>query len=184
MCLFGERGRSRGRHPARTILCCFSYKNLLCWKGVSWFCHALTTPQQVSLQNSCFRSCMPSEGWWWGQFLTPVKPQHLSARSLSSMRQHFLAGSWFYLLLTKGPSKSSFKKMQWKKGRFQPNGGWFLWLNKGVGQVFVLWMSWSEFTTCKPISLFQTNSSCRGSHSKAFVRTAGGVGSLRYHRGI
>lgn len=89
------------------------------------------------------------------------------------MRWHFHAGSWFYLLLANWPSKSSFKELQRKNRRFQPNGGWLLWLNKGVGQVFVVRMPLSEFTTCKPISLFQTNSASRGSHSKAFVLTAG-----------
>lgn len=40
-------------------------------------------------------------------------------------------------------------------------------------------MPLSEFTTCKPISPFQTHSSCGGSRSKAFVRAAGGVRRLR-----
>lgn len=175
MCLFGERGRSRGRQPARSGLCCFFNKSL-CWKRTFWFCRALVKPQ-VPPQNSCCRSFMPSApAWWWGQFLVLRSPSICTpfpARPFPTMRWHFLTGSWFYLLLANWPSKSSFEELQWKTRRFQPNGGWLLWLNKGVGQVFVVWMSLSEFTTCKPISLSQTNSSCRGSHSKAFVPAAG-----------
>lgn len=63
---------------------------------------------------------------------------HFPAHTLSRARWHFLPGSWIYLLFTNGPSKSSLKKMRWKNWRFQPNGGWLLWLNKGVGRVFVV----------------------------------------------
>ena len=120
MCLFGEKGRNRGRQPARTSPCYFSNKSFWCWKGVSGFWDALVTAQHGL--SSCCRSFMPSApAWRWGHFLTPPSHDvctHFPASIFSSMRWHFSTGSWFYLLLTNGPSKSSFKKMWWKSEGF------------------------------------------------------------------
>lgn len=144
------------------------------------FCCAFWKPRhgQVPRRTVAAGASCPHSAptWWWGRFLVLLSPSictHIPAHPFSTMRWHFHTGSWFYLLLANWHSKSSFKELQWKNRRFQPNGGWLLWLNKGVGEVFVVRMPLSEFTTCKPISLSQTNSSCRGSHSKAFVLTAG-----------
>lgn len=122
----------------------------------------------VAAGASCPHS---APAWWWGHFL--VLPALTSQHVLSPLRDGIsLLAAGFICFLQIDLPKAHWRSCGGKNRSFQPNGGWLLWLNKGVGQVFVVWISLSEFTTCKPISLFQTNSSRRGCTPKLLF-TAG-----------